>query len=75
MNANNAQIQHEAFDLEVLTDQEYQNQQADRLAKDVFDGEANAEKTGHLITSFVTSYEQHKNTQPIDQWLIDEFKK
>ena len=65
----------ESLDVEVLTDEEYQNQQADRLAKEIFDGEENAEKTGHLITRFVASYEQHKNLQPLDQWLIDEFKK
>ncbi len=75
MNANDTQIQRETLDLEVLTDEEYQNQQADRFSKDIFDGEKNAEKTGHLISSFVASYEKQKNAQPLDQWLIDEFKK
>lgn len=65
----------ESIEAEILTNEEYQNQQADRLAKKVFDGEQNAEKTGHLITRFVASYEQHKNLQPLDQWLTDEFKK
>ena len=75
MSAKKEPSPFESLDVEVLTDEEYQNQQADRLAKEVFDGEENAEKTGHIITRFVRSYEQHKNLQPLDQWLTDEFKK
>lgn len=60
-------------ELDILTQAEYQEQQADQLLQDVFDGEENAEKTGNLITRFVTSYEQHKRDMPLDQWLIREF--
>ena len=75
MNSNRELNQHDAIDIEVLTDEEYQNRQADRIAKDVFNGEENAVNTGNLITQFVTSYERNKTTQPLDQWLINEFKK
>ncbi|OQW98739.1 MAG: hypothetical protein BWK73_51850 [Thiothrix lacustris] len=62
------------YDVDVLTQEEYQEQQADRLMQDVFSGEENAEKTGNLITRFVTSYEQHKHDMPLNQWLMQEFR-
>lgn len=62
------------YDVDVLTQEEYQEQQADRLMQNVFSGEENAEKTGNLITRFVTSYEQHKHDMPLDQWLMQEFR-
>ncbi|MBU0653664.1 MAG: hypothetical protein KJ914_00865 [Gammaproteobacteria bacterium] len=62
------------YDVDVLTQKEYQAQQAERLMQDVFSGEENAEKTGNLITRFVASYEKHKHDMPLDQWLMQEFR-
>lgn len=75
MNKKQQNIQFELVDFEFLTQEEYQNQQADRVAKVVFDGEENAEKTGNLITQFVASYEQHNHEMPLNEWLIAEFRK
>lgn len=54
-------------DFDVLTQAEYQERQADQLLQDMFGGEANTEKTGDVITRFVTSYEQHKRDM---RWII-----
>ncbi len=75
MSQKQKDIQSEIVDFEVITQEEYQNQQADRVAKVVFDGEENAEKTGNLITQFVASYEQHKHEMPLNEWLTAEFRK
>lgn len=48
--------------------------QADLIVDQVFGGEANAEKTTQLVRQFVASYEQHKDQQPLDAWLIAEFR-
>jgi hypothetical protein len=61
-------------DVEVLTQEEYQERQADQLMRGVFGNEENAKKTGNLISRFVTSYEQHKHDMPLDQWLMQEFR-
>jgi uncharacterized protein YqgC (DUF456 family) len=61
-------------DFDVLTQAEYQEKQADQLLQGVFGSEENAEKTGNLITHFVSSYEQHKHDMPLDQWLMQEFR-
>lgn len=61
-------------DMQVLTNEEYHNLQADRIVKEIFNGEENAEKTGHLITSFVSSYEKRKKDRSLEQWLIEEFR-
>ncbi len=58
-------------DLNVLTSEEFQQAQADALEKEQKEP---AQKTGNLITVFVQSYEQHKSTMPLDQWLVAEFK-
>ena len=47
---------------------------ADRVADEVFGGEANAEQTGALITRFVASYERNKDRQALDEWLTAEFR-
>lgn len=60
--------------IEILTQAEYQEQQADRLEREVFGSQENAGKTGNLISEFVTSYEQHKRDMPLDQWLIQQFR-
>ncbi len=59
--------------LEVLTSEEYQELQADQLEKE-FNQDRQAEKSGNLITVFVNSYEKHKTTMPLDEWLVSEFK-
>lgn len=66
--------QPESIDSDLITSADYQNQQADQIAKELFDGEANAEKTGSLIAHFVASYERHKDAQPVDEWLTAEFR-
>ena len=63
------------MDIDVLTNEEFQEQQANRLSNEVFGSEENAEKTGNLITQFVASYEKSKTQMPLNEWLISEFKK
>lgn len=58
-------------DLNVLTSEEFQQAQADALEQEQKEP---AQKTGNLIAVFVQSYEQHKSTMPLDQWLVAEFK-
>jgi hypothetical protein len=60
--------------LDVLTQAEFQEQQADNLIKQVFENEENAQRTGNLISDFVQSYERHKRDMPLDQWLISQFR-
>ncbi|UJS23990.1 hypothetical protein [Thiothrix winogradskyi] len=57
-------------ELDILTQAEYQERQADQLMREVFGSEARAGATGDLITRFITSYEQHKNDMPLEQWLV-----
>lgn len=64
----------EAADIEVITSEEFQQLQADKLAQEC-NQDQQAEKSGNLITVFVQSYEKHKATLPLDQWLVAEFKK
>ena len=49
----------------VITEQ----QLADQAAEQLFDNQDNAEKTTGVIASFVASYSQHKNSQPLEEWL------
>jgi len=62
-------------DLEIITREEFQQQQAEQIEKEIFGSEANAEKTAGLIQSFVASYEQQKGEVALEPWLISEFKK
>lgn len=64
-----------ADNIEVFTEEEFQQQQAGRIEKEIFENEKNAEKTGGLISDFVASYEAAKNEKPLEQWLTDEFRK
>lgn len=59
--------------LNVLTSDEFQQLQADKLEQE-FNQDEQAEKSGNLIAVFVNSYEKHKSTMPLDQWLASEFK-
>jgi len=63
------------MDGNLLTTDEYQQEIANKISVEVFQTEENAEKTTGVISSFVQSYEQHKNEQSLDEWLISEFKK
>jgi hypothetical protein len=53
----------------VITEQ----QLADQAAEQLFDNQDNAEKTTGVIASFVASYSKHKNSQPLEQWLNQQF--
>ncbi len=60
--------------IDVLTQAEFQEQQATLLQQAVFGDADNAQRTGELITRFVRSYEQHKRDMPLNLWLIQEFR-
>ena len=62
-----------AASIDVITSEEFQQLQADKLAKEC-NQDDQAEKSGNLITVFVNSYEKHKSSMPLDQWLVAEFK-
>jgi hypothetical protein len=72
INPNN---QPEIIDVEVLTNEEYQERQADMLMEQTFGNEENMRKTSSVIASFVESYEKHKHEMPLQEWLVREFKK
>ncbi|AFL72638.1 hypothetical protein [Thiocystis violascens] len=74
MNQSRSISSSESIDVDHITQEECQNQQAEQIAQEVFDGEANATQTGHLITRFVASYERHKTEQPLDEWLTAELR-
>ncbi len=65
----------EIIDVEVLTNEEYQERQADMLMQITFGNEENMKKTTSVITSFVDSYEKHKHEMSLEEWLVHEFKK
>lgn len=60
--------------VDVLTQDEFQAQQAAQLEQQIFGNETNTQRTGELITRFVRSYEQHKRDMPLNLWLIQEFR-
>lgn len=60
---------------QLLTADEYQEEMANRISEEVFQTEENAEKTAGVISSFIQSYEKHKNEQTLEEWLSAEFKK
>lgn len=60
--------------VDVLTQDEFQAQQAAQLEQQIFGNETNTQRTGELITRFVRSYEQHKHDMPLNLWLIQEFR-
>jgi hypothetical protein len=62
-------------DGELLSADEYQEKMANRISEEVFQTEENAEKVAGVISSFLQSYEKHKNEQPLEEWLSAEFKK
>lgn len=63
------------IDGELLTSDEYQEEMANRISEEVFQTEENAEKVAGVISSFIQSYEKHKNEQTLEEWLSAEFKK
>lgn len=75
MNARQTQNGGEIDDIELITREEFQKQQADHIEKEIFNDAGNAQKTAGLIQQFVHSYEQHKNQVPLEQWLTEEFRK
>ena len=60
--------------VDVLTQDEFQAQQAAQLEQQIFGNETNTQRTGELITRFVRSYEQHKHDMSLNLWLIQEFR-
>lgn len=62
-------------DIEVITREEFQQQQADLIEREVFSSEENAGKTTSLIQSFVASYERQKDQMELEPWLVAEFRK
>lgn len=61
---------------EVLTPEEFEARQeahAQQMADAI--GITEPGKTAEVIVSFVQSYEQHKATMPVNEWLVTEFKK
>ncbi|MEI6706139.1 MAG: hypothetical protein WCK96_03270 [Methylococcales bacterium] len=44
----------------------------EKIIEELFDTEDNAEKTSGVIADFVASYSQHKNIQPLEEWLNQE---
>lgn len=63
------------MDGQLLTSDEYQEEMANKISEEVFQSEENAEKVAGVISSFLQSYEQHKNDQSLDEWLCAEFRK
>ncbi len=59
--------------MEVITSDEFQQLQAEQLARECNQDEQ-AERAGNLISVFVSSYERHKTSMPLDRWLVAEFK-
>lgn len=74
-NNNNTNNELEIIDAEVLTNEEYQERQADMLIEQTFGNEENMKKTSSVIASFVESYEKHKHEMPLQEWLVREFRK
>ncbi|QPK62895.1 hypothetical protein IVG45_19025 [Methylomonas sp. LL1] len=62
-------------DIEVITREEFQNLQADRIENEVFGGEENAKKAAGLIQQFVSSYGKNKDRVVLEQWLTEEFRR
>lgn len=50
-------------------------QEAKQLVLVTSGSDENVKKTGNVIQAFVTSYAAHKDTQPLNEWLISEFRK
>jgi hypothetical protein len=61
--------------VEIITSEEFQIEQADRIEERVFGKADNGEKTADLIRSFVASYEQQKKTLSLEIWLSTELRK
>ena len=62
-------------DVEVITSEEFQNKQAERIKKEVFSGEENAAQATRLIYDFVQSYSANKGKVALEVWLANEFRK
>ncbi|MCX7067694.1 MAG: hypothetical protein NTW85_08400 [Methylococcales bacterium] len=45
----------------------------EKIIEELFNTEDNAEKTSSVIADFVASYSQHKNAQPLEEWLNQQF--
>lgn len=59
---------------DILTQEEFQQELADKLEKSTLGTTDNGDKVTNIISKFVQSYEQNKDQKALDVWLIDEFK-
>jgi len=50
-------------------------QEAEVVETEIFETKENAVNTAEVIRSFVASYEENKNTTPLNEWLKSEFAK
>ena len=56
-----------------VIDEANEESEATKTIETLFETEANAQKTGNIISTFVDSYSRHKNSLPLDVWLNQEF--
>lgn len=75
MNENPPNTEFESIANNVDSNETAENTLAEEAALEVFGNEDNAEKTGQLLASFVASYGQCDPEQPMEEWLIAEFRK
>jgi hypothetical protein len=56
-----------------VIDEANEENDSTKTVETLFETEANAQKTGNIISTFVDSYSCHKNSLPLDVWLNQEF--
>ncbi|MEI6745449.1 MAG: hypothetical protein WCL34_05765, partial [Methylococcaceae bacterium] len=56
-----------------VIDEANEENDSTKTVETLFETEANAQKTGNIISTFVDSYTRHKNSLPLDIWLNQEF--
>lgn len=66
---------HYLVNPEALLEEAAQELQADRLVTEGFSSDAAALQTGDMVTSFLNSYEKHKDLIPLDHWLAQELQR
>lgn len=74
LSINTAHHGQSLVDPDALLDHAQQELQADRLEIGGFSTEAAALQTGAMVTSFLKSYEKHKDLVPLDHWLTQELQ-
>ncbi|MFO1369627.1 MAG: hypothetical protein U1F46_11580 [Marinagarivorans sp.] len=59
--------------LEIVADEAHQEQLADHTEAEFFANQDAANQSGSIVKQFINSYSLHKNSLPLEQWLIEEF--